>query len=191
MDKVFSELLFSSRSNKHHCEWSIRWLCFQRRWWYWLAILTSELIKLNFNSKNKRVKKESCNNFNRSSSNSGQPKRSFNWRRNKYYLILNYLLTLIYQQFKKGFGLTDFMSNKPTNISNQNLIKRYNYYSMRVLNSMEENSIKENATKPPQSNKLALWNLFDHFWYFSYPISVLTLERLIWVFWGRVWKWTG
>ena len=37
-----------------------------------------------------------------------------------------------------GFGLTDFVSDKPGNLANQNLIKRYNYYSMRVLNSMEE-----------------------------------------------------
>lgn len=39
-----------------------------------------------------------------------------------------------------GFGLTDFLANKPINVSNQNLIKRYNFYSMRVLNSMEEAS---------------------------------------------------
>jgi len=37
-----------------------------------------------------------------------------------------------------GFGLTDFVSNKSTNLSNQNLIKRYNFYSMRVLSAMEE-----------------------------------------------------
>jgi len=37
-----------------------------------------------------------------------------------------------------GFGLTDFVSNKSTNLSNQNLIKRYNFYSMRVLSTMEE-----------------------------------------------------
>lgn len=39
-----------------------------------------------------------------------------------------------------GFGLTDFVSNKSSNLSNQNLIKRYNYYSMRVLSAMEESS---------------------------------------------------
>lgn len=38
-----------------------------------------------------------------------------------------------------GFGLTDFLGNKASNIANQNLIKRYNYYSMRVLSAMEEN----------------------------------------------------
>lgn len=41
-----------------------------------------------------------------------------------------------------GYGLNDFVSNKSTNLSNQNLIKRYNYYSMRVLNSMDELSSK-------------------------------------------------
>lgn len=41
-----------------------------------------------------------------------------------------------------GFGLSDFISNKSTNLSNQNLIKRYNYYSMRVLNSMDETTAK-------------------------------------------------
>jgi transcription initiation factor TFIIH subunit 1 len=38
---------------------------------------------------------------------------------------------------EEGYGLLEFRNNP--NVSNQNLIKRYNYYSMRILNSMEEN----------------------------------------------------
>ena len=44
-----------------------------------------------------------------------------------------------------GFGLNEFLTNR-TNTSNQNLVKRYNYYSMRVLSSMEENSAKVAAS---------------------------------------------
>lgn len=55
-----------------------------------------------------------------------------------------------------GYGLTDFLGNKST-LANQNLIKRYNYYSMRVLTSMEENmqgGKKEAAkTKEPVPKK--------------------------------------
>lgn len=54
---------------------------------------------------------------------------------------------------KQGFGLTEFLDKKGTNVSNQNLIKRYNYYSMRVLSSMEENGLPKDddkvATKTP------------------------------------------
>jgi hypothetical protein len=53
-----------------------------------------------------------------------------------------------YFKIKKGFGLTDFLSNKSGNISNRNLIKRYNYYSMRVLNSMEETIAKDRTQFP-------------------------------------------
>ncbi|RNA32222.1 general transcription factor IIH subunit 1 [Brachionus plicatilis] len=58
-----------------------------------------------------------------------------------------------------GFGLTDFSTSKASNLSNQNLIKRYNYYSMRVLKSMEENTVKEDnkVTKNSGgSNKIRL-----------------------------------
>lgn len=55
-----------------------------------------------------------------------------------------------------GFGLTDFVSDKPSNLSNQNLIKRYNYYSMRVLNSMEE------TTKSLQSDPKLRRAKVDH-----------------------------
>ena len=40
----------------------------------------------------------------------------------------------------QGFGLSDFNSNASTNLSNQNLIKRYNYYSIRILSAMQENA---------------------------------------------------
>ena len=43
-----------------------------------------------------------------------------------------------------GFGLTDFVGNKSGNLSHKNLIKRYNYYSMRVLNSMEDDEQNKN-----------------------------------------------
>lgn len=46
-----------------------------------------------------------------------------------------------------GYGLTDFVSNKSSNLSNQNLIKRYNYYSMRVLSAMEESSTTDPKVK--------------------------------------------
>lgn len=41
--------------------------------------------------------------------------------------------------------MTDFQGNKTLNVANTNLIKRYNYYSMRILESMEENSDKGEA----------------------------------------------
>jgi transcription initiation factor TFIIH subunit 1 len=59
-----------------------------------------------------------------------------------------------------GYGLTDFIGNKST-LANQNLIKRYNYYSMRVLSSMEENAqggkketAKANETVPKKKIRL-------------------------------------
>ena len=51
-----------------------------------------------------------------------------------------------------GFGLTDFSASKTSNLSHQNVIKRYNYYSMRVLNSMEETTIKEDSNKVSKNN---------------------------------------
>ena len=64
--------------------------------------------------------------------------------------------------FFKGFGLTDFQ-NRTTNLANINLIKRYNYYSMRILESMEENTSSEATTinRPenlPSAKKVRLIN---------------------------------
>ncbi|CAF0953148.1 unnamed protein product [Brachionus calyciflorus] len=58
-----------------------------------------------------------------------------------------------------GFGLTDFSASKTSNLSHQNLIKRYNYYSMRVLSSMEETSMKDDnklSKNTGGSNKIRL-----------------------------------
>lgn len=44
---------------------------------------------------------------------------------------------------EEGYGLHEFRNNP--NVSNQNLIKRYNYYSMRILNSMEESVMGTNV----------------------------------------------
>jgi hypothetical protein len=51
-----------------------------------------------------------------------------------------------------GFGLNEFTTNqRVSNASNQNLIKRYNYYSMRVLNSMEDSNKDENSKQQIKS----------------------------------------
>jgi hypothetical protein len=55
--------------------------------------------------------------------------------------------------------LTDFSDKKGGNLSNHNLIKRYNYYSMRVLNSMEENVMPREEERPkatPKAKKIRL-----------------------------------
>ena len=45
------------------------------------------------------------------------------------------------------------MTNKSSNLSNHNLIKRYNFYSMRVLSAMEESTLKEDESQSEIENK--------------------------------------
>jgi hypothetical protein len=49
--------------------------------------------------------------------------------------------------------LTDFQG-KASNLVNTNLIKRYNYYSMRILESMEENSSNGEASSASSIKKI-------------------------------------
>lgn len=66
------------------------------------------------------------------------------------FLLYSNETSLLFCFFFKGFGLTDFQG-KATNLANTNLIKRYNYYSMRILESMEENVNGEVASRSQES----------------------------------------
>ena len=48
-----------------------------------------------------------------------------------------------------GYGLTDFTFMKGSTHSNSDLIKHFNYHSMRVLNSMDENNLTSQPIEHP------------------------------------------